>query len=190
MVSKSQVCYWCGLDAVRITDVVTFSQPFENKSTSPVTPIWCDQKALGHKGVISDQPMRARVENVFPSSPIWAVIHRGMVLTDIHLNSFEVYFSHCPCPVLVCWGLLFQAGVHAPCSFSWSLIRKTNLISWAGETPNTLQKTFSSAGPILQVRKLKHREMKWFTQWLLHRAAPHVHLSFSNSSQGGFGRKK
>lgn len=71
-----------GLDAVRITDVVIFFQPFENNSTNPVTPIWCYQKALGYEGVISDQPMRAWVGNVFPSHPIWAMIHKRMVLID------------------------------------------------------------------------------------------------------------
>lgn len=117
------------LGAVRITDVVIFSQPFENSSTKPVTPIECSQKALGSKGVISDQLVRVRVGNVFPSHPIWAMIHRRMVLTDIEVTSFAVCFSHCPCLVPLRWSYLFQARVPALCSFSWSLIREPNLIS-------------------------------------------------------------
>lgn len=70
----------CGLDAVRITDVVIFSQPLENSS---VTPICGYQQVLGYGDVISGQPMRAREWNVFPLCSIWAGIHMRMVLTDI-----------------------------------------------------------------------------------------------------------
>lgn len=71
------------MDAVRITDVVIFSQPFENNCTNSVTPIWGYQQALGYGDVISEQPMRARVGNVFPLCSIRAGIHGRMVLTDI-----------------------------------------------------------------------------------------------------------
>lgn len=70
----------CGLDEVRITDVVIFSQPLENSS---VTPICGYQQALGYGDVISGQPMRARDWNVFPLCSIWAGIHMRMVLIDI-----------------------------------------------------------------------------------------------------------
>lgn len=116
----------CGLDAVRITDVVIFSQPLENSS---VTPICGYQQALGYGDVISGQPMRARDWNVFPLCSIWAGIHMRMVLIDIQVTSFEVHFSHCPRLMLICWRYLFQAGVHILCSFSRPVIWKQNLIS-------------------------------------------------------------
>jgi len=73
---------------------------------------------------------------------------------------------------------------------SQSLIRKPNLITRAGETSNTLQKSVYSLGPILQVRKLQHREVKWLVQWLLRRAAPRVNFSSSNPPQGRFEEKQ